>query len=131
MGVLMKPILAFPKRLLDHALGLVALLSLILYVRDLGFYSDDWDFLGRMGLSPDQSLTGLFRAFYVPDEGVWMRPVQGLYLISLYWLFGLHPLGYHLVNAAMLVAVGIVFHLVLCALKQPRLPPSRFAPCRS
>jgi hypothetical protein len=42
-------------------LALIVRLSLTVYVGDLGFYSDDWDFLRRFSLSPNQSLVGLFQ----------------------------------------------------------------------
>ncbi|MBE9127586.1 MULTISPECIES: hypothetical protein [unclassified Coleofasciculus] len=100
-------------------LSLVVVFSLILYVWHLGFYSDDWSFLGYFSLSQDQSLIGLFRSVYSPH--VQMRPVQILYLAGLYWLFGSHPLGYHLVNAAVLLSGILLFYLVLRELGQSRL----------
>src|SRR3990172_1739184 len=93
-------------------LSIVVLLSFCLYVRGLGFYSDDWSFLGYFGMSEDQSPFGLFRTVYTPLS--WMRPVQSLYLSLLYWLFGPHPLGYHLVNGAVLLSGIVLFYLVLC-----------------
>ncbi|MGH2351069.1 MAG: hypothetical protein ACRDI2_07185 [Chloroflexota bacterium] len=106
-------------------LGLVVLLSLALYVHRLGFYGDDWAFLGMYATTADQSFLGLFRSVYLPDYPPFhddrMRPVQILYLTGLYWLFGLQPLGYHLVNAGMLVAMTVLFYLALRELGQPRL----------
>jgi hypothetical protein len=100
-------------------LSLVVLLSLVLYVRSLGFYSDDWSFLGYFRISADQSLPGLFR--YMLSPQVQMRPVQVLYLSGLYWLFGFHPLGYHLVNTAVLVVIPLLFYVALRELGQPRI----------
>ena len=100
-------------------LCLVVLFSLILYVQDLGFYGDDWSFLGFLSMSSDQSLIGLFRSIYSPY--VRMRPVQILYLAGLYWLFGPHPFGYHLVNAAVLLSNAVLFYLVLRELGQRRV----------
>jgi hypothetical protein len=100
-------------------LGVVVLLSLILYIHGLGFYSDDWYFLSRFSLSEDRSLGGLFQSAYYP----WgrMRPVQILYLVGLYWLFDLHPFGYHLVNAAIFLSGIVLFYLVLRELEQGRV----------
>src|SRR5688572_26422553 len=100
-------------------LCLIVLLSLLLYVGSLGFYSDDWSFLGYFSVSPDQSFPGLFR--YLLGPQVQMRPVQVLYLSGLYSLFGLSPLGYHLVNAAVLVAIPVLFYLALRELGQERI----------
>jgi hypothetical protein len=100
-------------------LSLVVSLSLILYVQGLGFYSDDWSFLGPLSMSKDQSLVGLFRSIY--DPWVRMRPVQILYLAGLYWSFGPHPLGYHIVNAAVLLSSTVLFYLALREMGQRRV----------
>ncbi|MBD2069391.1 hypothetical protein H6F93_18005 [Leptolyngbya sp. FACHB-671] len=101
-------------------LSIVVLISLILYIPSLGFYSDDWSFLAPLNLSTDQSFLGLFQSVYLHQPNVQMRPVQVLYIAGLYWLFGLNPLGYHLINCVFL-SLGIVFfYLVLRELKQPR-----------
>ena len=100
-------------------LSLVVSLSLILYVQGLGFYSDDWSFLGPLSMSKDQSLVGLFRSIYSP--WVRMRPVQILYLAGLYWLFGPHPLGYHIVNAVVLIMGIVLFYLALREMGQRRV----------
>jgi hypothetical protein len=101
-------------------LGVSVLLSLILYVQYLGFYSDDWAFLMLLNTSSDQSFSGLCKALYLGDVVIRQRPTQVLYLAGLYWLFGLHPLGYHLANAAMLLWSTLLFYLVLRELQQPR-----------
>lgn len=100
-------------------LSLVFLASLMLYVWDLGFYSDDWAFLANFSLAEDQSLRGLFWSF--DDPHTRMRPVQGLYFSALYWVFGLNPTGYHLVNAAVLLSGILLFYHVLRELDQNRL----------
>jgi hypothetical protein len=101
-------------------LSLVVLLSLILYVQSLGFYSDDWSFFGYLSTSADQSPIGLFQTLY-DFANIKSRPVQALYLAGLYWLFGLHPLGYHLVNAGVLLSGVVLFYLVLRELNQGRV----------
>jgi 4-amino-4-deoxy-L-arabinose transferase-like glycosyltransferase len=100
-------------------LTVIVLVSAILYLPGLGFYSDDWDFLRRFSLSRDQSIGGLFQSAYFPL--VRMRPVQIIYLSGLYWLFGLQPLGYHLVNAAILASGIVLLYLVLRELGQDRV----------
>src|SRR5687768_12776662 len=102
--------LGLPSILVDGAfLGLVVLLSLMLYVRDLGFTSDDWVFLGTFGTAVDNSFPGLFRAIYVNEN--LQRPMEALSLVVLYQMFGLQPLGYHAAIAAVLVATSLVFFL--------------------
>jgi hypothetical protein len=98
---------------------IVIILSFILYISMLGFYSDQWAFVGLMSLSQDQSILGLFRAIY--DENSRQRPVEMLYYASLYKISGTVPLGYHLINSAMLIAMVVLFYLVLVELDQPRL----------
>ena len=90
-------------------IGFTILLSLILYIRGLGFYSDDWSFLGYLSTSANQSLAGFFQTLY-DFENIKSRPVQALYQAGLYRLFGFHPLGYHLVNAGVLLAGIILFY---------------------
>lgn len=102
-------------------LSLVVLLSCILYVWGLGFYSDDWGFLEKFSTYTDQSLMVIFRSAYLSDANFWMRPVQVIYLAALYFLFGFNPLGYHLVNSTILLLGVLLFYLVLCELCQPRL----------
>lgn len=116
----MKATLGIPLVLRDcFFLALVVILSTLLYIGDLGFYSDDWAFLGSMSTSPDQSFVGLINSLSVHE--LWMRPIQWIYLATLYWLFGSHSLGYHVVNAAVLVSSVVLFHLVLRELGQARI----------
>lgn len=100
-------------------LGLLVVASLVLYVRQLGFYSDDWSFLGYLSLSRDDSVMSLFRSIYSP--WVQMRPTQVFYLALLYRLFGAQPLGYHLTNALVLVLGVALFYLALVELGLPRV----------
>lgn len=92
--------------------ALVTAASLAPYVTRLGFYGDDWDVLSLFTLSPDRSLGGLYRAL-AGESQMLMRPGQKLLGALLYSAFGLHPLGYHAVNAALLVAAPVLLLLVL------------------
>jgi hypothetical protein len=102
-------------------LGLVMLLSLILYVKGLGFYDDDWYLIEEFGRSQDQSLLGLVRGFDPGSSAAQIRPVSLTYYAALYSAFGLHPFGYHLVNAAVLIAGVMLFYIILRELSQNRL----------
>jgi hypothetical protein len=103
----------------DAAFVVVAvLLAAVPYLNGLGFYSDDWAWLGNAAMAQDQSLMGVFDAILGDD--VRMRPVQFLYFASLYKVFGLAPLGYHLVNTLVLAAGAILFYGVLKEVGEPR-----------
>ena len=99
-------------------LAVVTAISMLAYIRGLGFYYDDYSVLYRMGFSGDQSLFGLYDSVR-PATG--QRPLQALTFAALYWLFGTEPLGYHVVNAGLLVAVALLLYLVLRELRLPRL----------
>ncbi|MEK6321646.1 MAG: hypothetical protein AABN33_08180 [Acidobacteriota bacterium] len=99
-------------------LTLVVLLSLVLYIKDLGLYSDDWHFLGLLSNSSDQSLFGLIGSVF-PDTR--LRPIESLYVAGLYWLFGFHTFEYHIVNAVVFTVTIILFYLSLNELIHMRL----------
>ena len=98
--------------------ALISLLSAALYVGGIGFYSDDWIFLATFRAAPDQSYWGLVRFF--ADANMLVRPVQLLYLTGLYRAFGLAPLGYHLVNSAVMAAAAAMLLVALRELGLPR-----------
>jgi hypothetical protein len=99
-------------------LAAVVVISVLPYIGGLGFYYDDYSFLVRMNLSHDQSLLGLYHAVRPPTG---QRPLQALTLAALYRAFGLNPLGYHVFNVLLLVAVSCLLYLVLRELRLPRL----------
>lgn len=98
--------------------GVVAI-SVLPYVFQLGFSSDDWAFLSSMRFSSDHSALGRFHAVFAAHDNA-ARPVQFGVLAVLYSVFGLEPTGYHLFNAAVLLLGIVLFHLVLVELAQPR-----------
>ncbi|HET7618183.1 MAG TPA: hypothetical protein VFK20_06700 [Vicinamibacterales bacterium] len=93
-------------------------LSCAWYVPRLGFYSDDWAFLGRYATAADQTVAGLFAASYSSHHA--MRPVQLWLCAALYRTFGLEPLGYHLFNTAILLSLPILVYVILRELQLPR-----------
>jgi hypothetical protein len=98
---------------LDAAfLSFIVVASIITYVTRLGFYSDDWAFLGALRTS-DQSFVGLWERQYELNANLRMRPTQILYQAVLYALFGLRPLGYHIANMAVFTAMVVVLYMVL------------------
>jgi hypothetical protein len=86
----------------------ITVLSALPYVPHLGFYSDDWGLLSDFSAERSASVAAIVRG------GFAARPVQGLYLVSLFKLFGVDPLGYHIVNTAVLaVSASLLFLLLL------------------
>lgn len=102
-------------------LALVVLISAVPYTCGLGFYFDDWSFLAALAFPPSQSLIGSFQSMYALGGGLEMRPVQILYWAMDSRLFGLHPLGYHALNTALLTAAIAIFYLTLSEARVPRL----------
>jgi hypothetical protein len=94
-------------------LTLVAFLSVIFYISRLGFYSDDWVFLSLLKHADSHSLVDLYRALYIGDVVIRQRPVQMVYLVLFYRIFGLQPIFYHIVNSIALTASTILFYLAL------------------
>jgi hypothetical protein len=97
----------------------ITLLSLSNYITSLGFYIDDWYLLSFMSLSSDQSLTGVFTAVSATDRVI--RPVQFFGFAASYKMFGLDPLGYHLLNGMFFSTGLVLLYLILIALRQPRV----------
>lgn len=95
----------------------IVVLSLAWYQTGLGFYQDDWKFLAYLHNSRDQSLSGLFHSLNL-DRNIRARPVQAGTLVLLYKLFHLSPIGYHIFNAVVLVAIALLLFLLLLELDQ-------------
>lgn len=91
---------------------LITCLSAAPYVTRLGFYSDDWFEISSFHFD---SLAGKFGIASVLP-GFSARPLQGLYLALLFRIFGLEPLGYHLVNSAVIAACMPLLYWLLVRL---------------
>lgn len=98
----------------------IGMLSMASYEFRLGFYSDDWAMLASMRLSQSQSFVDVLRELYYAHDHE-IRPMQFLEIVALYKLFGLAPIGYHLVNAAILIMGFVLLYLLVRALRQPRV----------
>jgi len=96
------------------AIALIAILSALPYLPHLGFYSDDWGLLSDFSAEPSKSVAAIV------GDSFAARPVQGLYLISLFGLFGLDPLGYHIVNTTVLAGAASLLYLLLLRLNLGR-----------
>ena len=93
-------------------LGCIALFVGLLaapFAARLGFYSDDWSLLSQFQGALTHHRFGISTMW----RGFEARPMQGLYLGTLYYAFRCDPLGYHLVNTAVLAgAVVSLFRLL-------------------
>lgn len=87
---------------------LIVLLSRILFVFKLGFYSDDWSFLELL---------------YFRDSKIWewYRPASMLSYYLLYSIFGFSPVGYHLLNTFLFILIAVLLFINLAKLNVPRL----------
>ena len=101
-------------------LGAVAVLTCFPYITGLGFYGDDWGVLGVFGSLTDHFFGRLFSLLAHHHLGL-SRPGQMLYMALQYKVFGFQPIGYHVVNTAVLALGAILFYLTLRQLGQDRL----------
>lgn len=100
-------------------LASVVVFSFAFYIGKIGFYSDDWSFMGNFKLSHNQSLFGLFMTATTPNT--MMRPVQNFYGALLFWLFHTNKFGYQVVNIFLFIMIALLLYAVLRQLKLPRL----------
>jgi hypothetical protein len=92
-------------------LSLVVILPVTLYWRGIGFYTDDWELLGLLSFSQNESLLGLYQALYTDNTA--MRPIQVLYEAMLYWVFGPDPGAYQAVNTVIFLVGILIFYSTL------------------
>jgi hypothetical protein len=93
----------------------ITIASALPYLPRLGFYSDDWGLLVAFQSAAHHGELGASLLHDFPG-----RPVQGLYLASLFELFGPDPLGYHIVNTLVVAGAVCLFYLLLLRLSVGR-----------
>ena len=96
----------------------VVLVSALPYLFGLGFYSDDWAFLAMLDHASRQGVGAIFQQLLTHDASTFVRPVQVVYLVMGFEMFGRHPLPYHLVNTVVLGLAAVFLYL---GLKEIRL----------
>jgi len=107
--------------LLDSGfLAFIVLVSLVLYVSRLGFYSDDWSLLATMDLADDSSVIKLITIMFRDHPEMRSRPVEVLHYVVLYKVFGVQSWGYHVVNSTVLMANAILLYICLLQFRSPR-----------
>lgn len=78
----------------------------------VGFYLDDWITLNLIQWGP-KSLFSAFHQYLLSDPRVIVRPVEAFFYVVEFFAFGLKPLGYHLVNAALEVLSAFFLYIAL------------------
>jgi hypothetical protein len=101
-------------------LAAIMCLSVVLYIHNIGFYSDDWAYFSLYEASPDKSLLGRFQTLIV-SPNIRSRPVQAFLQGLIYWLFGLQPLEHHLFNTGMLLVSMWLLYFILRELQIGRV----------
>lgn len=97
----------------DYAVLFAAtLLPVILNIRHLGLYADDLGNMGRFRSNHDTTIADYFHRLY-KLPGTRGRPAGDLYLAVLYRLFGVHHLGYQVVNIIVIFASVLLFYFSL------------------
>jgi hypothetical protein len=97
------------------------LLSVVFYTARLGFYADDWAVLATLDLADNHSTAALVGQLTRDHRETVTRPLEVLFWVTFYQLFGLQPLGYHIVNALVLISNVLLFYFCLRELQKSRL----------
>lgn len=86
----------------------------------IGFYLDDWNMVSQLYFGPQQ-LWSMIGTYFLGDPKIIVRPVEVPHFISMFWLFRLEPIGYHLTNAFMEVVTVWLAYVVLYRLSDSRM----------
>lgn len=81
-------------------------------VNKVGFYLDDWITLNLIQWGP-KSFFSAFHHYLLSDPRVIVRPVEAFFYVVEFFVFGLKPIGYHLVNAALEIASAFFLYVAL------------------
>lgn len=101
-------------------LCLVEILTFAPFLKQVGFYLDDWLMLQTLHFGP-QDIAGAFANYFFNDPKVIIRPVEVLHFAPMYFLFGIKPLGYHVVNMALELACLILLYASMFKFSSSRL----------
>lgn len=106
------------------ALALIVAFEFVCFgpiVNKVGFYLDDWITLNLIQWGP-KSFFSAFHQYLLSDPRVIVRPVEAFFYVVEFFIFGLKPIGYHLVNAALEIASAFLLYVALCDLtRKPAL----------
>lgn len=100
-------------------LCLVEILTFAPFLKQIGFYLDDWLMLQTLYFGP-QNIAGAFANYFFNDPKVIIRPVEVFHFAPMYFLFGLKPLGYHVVNGLLEICCVILLYAAIKKFSQSR-----------
>jgi len=95
----------------------VVLLSTLPYLFGIGFYSDDWMYQAWLTHHSGQGISSTLWALLRHDPSLRVRPVQAIYLVTSFRIFGRQPVGYHILDAAILAVLTVMLYLLLRELR--------------
>jgi hypothetical protein len=98
------------------SLAVITFLSAVPYLPRLGFYSDDFEIIRELQRAHVRGRWPIAEILQISPA----RPLHGLYATLLFEVFGRNPLGYHIVNTAVLAASVVLFYLLLARLRVGR-----------
>jgi hypothetical protein len=98
----------------------ISIAPALFYVSSLGFYLDDYYFLGLMSTDKHQSLTSLYDTIVSEDPKAQLRPLVYVGIAGLYLLFGTNPLPYQIVLVVEIAVCTVLLYVVLSHLRLPR-----------
>jgi hypothetical protein len=101
-------------------LCLVEILTFAPFLKQIGFYLDDWLMLQTLHFGP-QNIASAFANYFFNDPKVIIRPVEVLHFAPMFFLFGLKPLGYHIVNGALEILCVVLLYAAVKNFSQSRL----------
>lgn len=88
-------------------------------IKHVGFYLDDWVMLNKLSQGPSD-FGKLLEHYFANDPRVIKRPVEAVLYMIQFQLFGMKPLGYHIVICAMEVAASWLLYLCIVSLSKIR-----------
>jgi hypothetical protein len=101
-------------------LSIAALLPVLPFIGRVGIYADDWGLFALYRAEGATTFRDCFRIFY--SLGIThQRPGEVFYKAALFRVFGIHPLGFHLINSLVFVASAVLFYVSLRLIVRERL----------
>ncbi len=98
----------------------VVFVSAFPYQFGLGFYLDDWQYMGTLDRFSADGLITMVRQMIEVDPHFVFRPVQLTWLVLGFKAFGMKPIPYHIIVSAALSLVAVFLYIALWELLMNR-----------